>query len=277
MKILIFGNGMVGNELAKRLDSRHDTAIFKDHILFRHDIETILDSEQPDVVINAIGKTGKPNVDWCESHKDETYFANTEVPRLLALATEKFGIRLVQISSGCIYAGDGDGNGFKETDEPNFFGSFYSFTKYAAERLISYKPHVLTVRLRIPLIAGTSDRGILSKLMKYDTIIETPNSISYLPDFIDSVIRLIESGTGNGIWNLTNPEPITHKRILEIFDEVNGTDVVGSKTFIEPKELVVTAPRSNCVLSSNKINREFPGSMRNTEEAVYLAVKNYGA
>ena len=37
----------------------------------------------PDVVINCAGKTGRPNVDWCEDHKEETVRANVTGPLIL--------------------------------------------------------------------------------------------------------------------------------------------------------------------------------------------------
>jgi dTDP-4-dehydrorhamnose reductase len=40
----------------------------------------VLDEVKPDVVINAAGKTGKPNVDWCEDHKEETLRSNDTGP-----------------------------------------------------------------------------------------------------------------------------------------------------------------------------------------------------
>ncbi len=39
-----------------------------------------LDREKPDVVINCAGKSGVPNVDWCEDHKMETVRSNVQGP-----------------------------------------------------------------------------------------------------------------------------------------------------------------------------------------------------
>ncbi len=39
-------------------------------------VERELESVRPTHVINAAGVTGRPNVDWCESNKDETVRTN---------------------------------------------------------------------------------------------------------------------------------------------------------------------------------------------------------
>ena len=42
----------------------------------RQDIERELERVQPTHVMNAAGLTGRPNVDWCESHRLETTRVN---------------------------------------------------------------------------------------------------------------------------------------------------------------------------------------------------------
>ena len=278
MQVLIFGNGMVGQALYESLNKPGIVVgMCKKRIKSEEDILAELKSPV-DVIVNCIGKTGKPNVDWCEDHKDEVYFSNVEVPRLMAKVAKEKGIRMVHISSGCVYSGGIDSpEGFSEKDPPNFAGSFYSFTKATVERLISNEPDVLTVRLRIPLLPSKSDRGILAKLMKYESIIETENSISYLPDFIMAMTILIKEGQ-TGIWNITNSGPITYRRVLEIFDEVNGTNVVATKKFIKPEELKTNAPRSNCILNPRKISDYLESlgvSFALTEDAVREAALAY--
>jgi len=43
---------------------------------FSDAVEREIDSVRPTHVINAAGVTGRPNVDWCESNKDETVRTN---------------------------------------------------------------------------------------------------------------------------------------------------------------------------------------------------------
>jgi hypothetical protein len=44
-------------------------------------------------------------------------------------------------------------SGFTEMDKPNFTGSYYSHTKAMVEDLLKQFPNVLTLRIRMPIIA----------------------------------------------------------------------------------------------------------------------------
>lgn len=283
-RILIVGGGFVGRGLEAYLNtSGHAVTLSEDRITTLGSAAFLVARYVPDVVVNAIGKIGVPNVDWCEDHKTETFFSNVEVPIMLEKICEPLQIPLVHVSSGCIYDGDGP---FTEEDQPNFDGSFYSFTKRLAEHEISGKENVLTVRLRIPLTPDGDPRGIISKLMKYDTVIDTSNSVTFMPDFYRAVARLIERDK-RGIWNIVNPEPLTYRELFSMYDEVNGTDILSTKRLIDKAELKTRAPRSNTVLSAAKVNAflagEVPaftvtrryGKLLPTKEVLRIAVKGY--
>ena len=81
MKILLLGRtGYLGTQFL---------TLYPDAVTPRVDIgnpeavSALLEAEKPDVVINAAGKTGRPNVDWCEDHKEETLHANVLGPLVL--------------------------------------------------------------------------------------------------------------------------------------------------------------------------------------------------
>lgn len=269
-RVLILGRGLVGNALYEGLKERGvDVRVSEDRIHSKGDVYNALKARSTTVVINAIGYTGSPNVDACEDNKDETYFTNVEIPRMIAQVTAELGIRMVHISSGCIYSGPGV---FSEEDEPNFEGSFYSFTKKVAERLISGMPHVLTLRLRMPLTDDRNPRSILSKVLKYFTLIDTPNSITFLPDFVRATHALIESGS-TGIYNIVNPQPATHYELVEAYSAATKRDCMKGKTLIPPEELKTRVPRSNCVLSSKKIEKIV--KMTPTATALRMAAKGH--
>ena len=98
MKVLTLGNGFVANHL--------NYSICEDRVLpDSKQISNILDKYKPDVIVNCVGKTGRPNVDWCELHKEETATANIAIPVLLAEECAKRSIYMIQIGSGCIFFG----------------------------------------------------------------------------------------------------------------------------------------------------------------------------
>lgn len=97
-------------------------------------------------------QTGRPNVDWCEDHKLETIRANLIGALLLADVCTTLGVHLTFFSTGmprgyvvwvtplgCLYTYDEAhprDYAVKETDEPNFAGSFYSFTKGIVDKVV---------------------------------------------------------------------------------------------------------------------------------------------
>ena len=73
-------------------------------------------------------------VDWCESHQLETIRSNMLGALTLADVAQQRGVHVTYFGTGCIYTYDDVypmGYAVKETDPPNFSGSFYSRTKGA--------------------------------------------------------------------------------------------------------------------------------------------------
>lgn len=136
LKFLIYGRtGWIGGLLgrlceAKGLDYTYANGRLED----RAQIEADIAAAQPTHVFNAAGVTGRPNVDWCETHKVETIRTNVVGTLTLVDVCREKGILVVNYATGCIFEYDdghllGSGVGFKEEDTPNFVGSFYSKTK----------------------------------------------------------------------------------------------------------------------------------------------------
>lgn len=98
-----------------------------------------IEKYKPTHILNAAGSTGRPNVDWCEDHKEETIRNNVIGTINLADCAYEKGIHVTVFATGCIYAYDEThpigGPGYKETDKANFAGSFYSETKAHVEEV----------------------------------------------------------------------------------------------------------------------------------------------
>ncbi len=99
----------------------------------RESLAAELDKFKPTHVINAAGVTGRPNVDWCEDHKQETIRANVIGVLNVADLCAQRNIHHLLYATGCIFEYDDKhtigGQGFLETDKPNFHASYYSHTK----------------------------------------------------------------------------------------------------------------------------------------------------
>ncbi|HVW66159.1 MAG TPA: sugar nucleotide-binding protein [Candidatus Peribacteraceae bacterium] len=267
MKVILFGGrGYLGQQF---LTIYPDALTPSTDIADRSAVAEILDREKPDVVINCAGKTGRPNVDWCEDHKEETIHANVLGPLVLNEECSKRGVYWVHMSSGCIYEGDNEGKGFAEDNEPNFTGSFYSRSKIWSDQILSEFP-VLILRIRMPFDDSLHPRSLITKIAKYQKVLDVRNSLTYLPDFLQAAKTLIERRR-TGIFNLVNPGVISPFEIMTLYKEIVDPSHVIERLTLDHLSDVVKAGRSNCTLSTAKAEKEGV-TLRPVDEAVRTAL-----
>ena len=265
MILLLGGSGYVG-QAYQRLFARKNLS-FRN--LARRDLDytraevltPFLRELRPEFVVNAAGYTGKPNVDACELHKADCLDGNAVLPGRIAQACTAAGIPWGHVSSGCIYSGTRtDGTGFREDDAPNFcfrtnHCSFYSGTKALGEEILAGTPDVYLWRLRIPFNEVDSPRNYLTKLMRYDSLLEAANSISQLDEFVAGTFACWEKRVPFGTYNVTNPGHVTTREVVDLIAK-SGVCTKPFKFFANEDDFMHKAaktPRSNCVMDSSKL------------------------
>ncbi len=269
-KILIFGRGWIGTMLGERMG----VPVLGADIADMSAVERALDEHRPRAVINAAGKTGKPNVDWCEDHKEETVRSNTTGPLVLMDACLRRGVFFAHLSSGCIFDGASPGpGGFTEEDAPNPV-SFYGWTKAMADEVLRRFP-VLIMRLRMPIDGTPSPRNLITKLAGYRSVIDVENSVTVVDDLLTAVAELV-ARRKTGIYNVANPEPVRHRDIMrwyaEIVDPGHAYELIGADELA--RRGLAKARRSNCILDTSKLRREGI-RMTPTEEAIKNCLRRY--
>ena len=276
---MVFGNGWIGNKLCSYLNkfTGNRTILNRDRIdpESTHRIVKFLIREyNPDVVINCIGKTGRPNIDWCQLHKEQTFFSNVTVPATMAEICEEMDKYLVHLSSGCIFEGDNLGNGYGDNSIPNFKGSYYSKTKIFADDILSEYANVLKIRIRMPIDEIPNNRNLIDKLTGYKQVINVKNSVTCIPDLVEVTKRLIDKRIV-GTVNAVNNGPITHKEILEMYKEIVDP-TYRMPEFIDMNQLLMMtiARRSNCVLKCERLN-DLGLGLRNTKDAITDCLTKY--
>ena len=220
-----------------------------------------LKADRPKFLINAAGYTGKPNVDACELHKAECLFGNAVVPGRIAEACAAAGVPWGHVSSGCIYSGARpDGTGFTEEDTPNFtfrtnHCSFYSGTKALGEEVLAGQANVYLWRLRIPFDHVENPRNYLTKLMRYQRLLEAANSISQLHEFVASTFACWEKRIPFGTYNVTNPGHVTTREVVDLIlkSGVCKKEYSFFKSEDEFMHIAAKTPRSNCLMDSSKL------------------------
>ena len=248
MTYLIFGNGYLANKFNQALEN---SVIDLARINNEDQVREAIKKHQPDVVINCAARTGRPNIDWCEDHKQETLDSNLRGPLTLLKVCTELNQYWIQIGSGCIYQGDNNGKGWSEDDAPNFTGSYYSQVKAWMNDILKDFP-VLQVRLRMPLDSDVNPRNFIYKIANYQKVISVPNSITVIDDLIDATRQLAEM-KAIGIYNVVNPGMIDHKQILDLYKEIVDPSHTNEYITLEELETMTKAPRSNCMLSSKKL------------------------
>lgn len=216
---------------------------------------------KPKFLINAAGYTGKPNVDACETDKANCLFGNAVLPDRIAEACAEAALPWGHVSSGCIYTGSRpDGSGFTEEDPPNFTFrqnncSFYSGTKALGEEILDKYNNVYIWRLRIPFNNEDNPRNYITKLLRYENLLEATNSISHLSEFASSTFACWEKQVPFGTYNITNPGEITTRQMVELIKaaDVSDKDFKFFDNEAEFMQSAAIAPRSNCTLDSSKL------------------------
>eukprot|EP00199_Chlamydomonas_sp_CCMP681_P002912 CAMPEP_0119105632 /NCGR_PEP_ID=MMETSP1180-20130426/3544_1 /TAXON_ID=3052 ORGANISM="Chlamydomonas cf sp, Strain CCMP681" /NCGR_SAMPLE_ID=MMETSP1180 /ASSEMBLY_ACC=CAM_ASM_000741 /LENGTH=308 /DNA_ID=CAMNT_0007090739 /DNA_START=13 /DNA_END=939 /DNA_ORIENTATION=- len=263
---LVFGrSGWIGGlmgQLLKEQGAKFEYASAR--LEDRSSIIAEIDRVKPTHVLNCAGLTGRPNVDWCETHKVETIRANVIGCLNLADVCLQNDIHMTYYGTGCIFHYDNDvhtvesGVGFKESDVANFTGSWYSNTKAMVESMLREYPNVLTLRVRMPIVESlTYPRNFISKIIRYDKVIDIPNSMTVLPELLPYSLEMAKRKL-TGIMNFTNPGAISHNEMLELYKQYVDPEFTWSNFTVEEQAKVIVAPRSNNLLDTTRIESEFP-------------------
>lgn len=286
MIYLLGGSGYVGQAYQKLLTTKGiPFKNLKRKDLDYTDVATLvkaLRTDKPDFLINSAGYTGKPNVDACETDKTNCLFGNAVLPARIAEACEATGTPWGHVSSGCIYTGArADGTEFTEEDAPNFTFrqnncSFYSGTKALGEEVLADAKDCYIWRLRIPFDHNASPRNYLTKLMRYQRLLEAENSISQLNEFVASTFACWEKHIPYGTYNVTNPGYVRTREVVELILE-SGVCQKDYQFFSDETEFMskaAIAPRSNCIMSSAKLAAAGI-EMTPVKEAIRQALANW--
>uniref|UniRef100_A0A7N0ZYV4 RmlD-like substrate binding domain-containing protein n=1 Tax=Kalanchoe fedtschenkoi TaxID=63787 RepID=A0A7N0ZYV4_KALFE len=275
LKFLIYGRkGWIGGLLgglckAQSIPFEYGAGRLQDRASLIADIAAV----QPTHVFNAAGVTGRPNVDWCESHKVETIRTNVVGTLTLADVCREKGLLVINYATGCIFEYDekhplGSGIGFKEEDSPNFIGSFYSKTKAMVEDLLKNYENVCTLRVRMPISSDLNNpRNFITKISRYEKVVDIPNSMTILDELLPISIEMAKRNL-TGIWNFTNPGVVSHNEILEMYRDYINPSFTWKNFSLEEQAKVIVAPRSNNELDASKLKKEFPQLMSIKESLI---------
>jgi dTDP-4-dehydrorhamnose reductase len=296
MAILLFGgSGYLGKAFRRCLEQRdleyrsvrRNQCDYYDH----RRLEELICELAPEFLINAAGFTGKPNVDACEWQKAECLRSNAVLPGVIRDVCESRRLTWGHVSSGCIYHGyapplDGmnvDQQGFRECDPPNFTFrqnncSFYSGCKALGEEVLQEAERCYIWRIRIPFNHVDSPRNYLSKLMRYERLLDVRNSLSHLDECVAACVDCWLKRVPFGTYHLTNSGSVTTREVVDLIRASGVCDKVFR--FFDSEEefgrVAAKTPRSSCVLDNRKA-RDAGLQLSHVMEAIERSLRQWDA
>jgi len=264
-KVLIFGGktGWIGgmmNDMCK--EKGIEVVNAETRIENREALAKELDEVKPSHVLMSAGITGRPNIDWCEDHMPETIRTNVIGTLNVADLCNDRDIHVTVYATGCIFAYDekhqlGSGVGFTEEDVPNFDGSFYSKTKGYMEPMLKCYPNCMILRVRMPVSDDLFHRNFVTKIVKYDRVVNIPNSMTILHEMLPASLAMAQKGL-TGVYNFTNPGVISHNEVLDLYKKYIDPAYTYKNFTIEEQAKILKAARSNNELDTTKLMRDMP-------------------
>lgn len=264
-RVLVFGGktGWIGGLMVDMIKEEGiEVLAASSRLQNRESVAKELDEVKPTHVLNAAGITGRPNIDWCEINKPETIRTNVIGTLNLADLCLERGIHCTVYATGCIFVYDekhpeGSGIGFTEEDTPNFYGSFYSETKGYMEPMLKNYSNCMILRVRMPISDDLIHRSFVTKIVKYERVVNIPNSMTILSEMLPASLAMAKKGL-TGVYNFTNPGVISHNQVLDLYTKYIDPTYTYKNFTVEDQAKVIAAPRSNNELDTTKLLREMP-------------------
>jgi dTDP-4-dehydrorhamnose reductase len=234
MKVVITGaRGQLGTDLAGICRAAGDDVVGVDLPDFDVCDEgatfELLESARPDVVVNCAAIT---DVDACESEVELATAVNERAVRTVAEACDRFGSRLVHISTDYVFDGTLD-RPYREDDTPNP-RSVYGRTKLAGEHAALEVLGERTAILRTSWVCGAHGNNMVKTVLRLAGERElAPGSLAFVDDqrgcptfTIDlaAAVRTIARIGDGGLFHVTNSGAVSwYEFVREILD-VAGHD-----------------------------------------------------
>jgi dTDP-4-dehydrorhamnose reductase len=210
LRMLITGaNGQLGRELTEILPERgHEvTALPRGEldIADATSVERAVEAHSPELVVNAAAYT---DVDGCETELGTAYAVNALGPRNLAQSCERWGCKLLHVSTNYVFDGRSE-RPYEPFDIPNPI-SAYGRSKLAGEEYVKH----LSSRWYVVRSAGVYGRGhnfvrTMLRVAKERDVLKVKDdefiSPTYARDLAEGIAELIETGH-YGLYHLTSSD-----------------------------------------------------------------------
>lgn len=131
----------------------------------------------------------------------------------------------------------------------------------------------------MPVSDDLHPRSFVTKITKYDHVVDIENSNSILHDLLPAVVLLADH-RDLGVYNFTNPGAISHNEVLALFKKIVRPGFSWKNFSVEEQGKILKAGRSNCKLDTTKLvgrMREYSYEIPEVHEAYKACFRRMAA
>lgn len=259
----------------------HDKSLMKVDISKDIDLENLFEEIKPDIVLNTVALH---NVDYCESHPEESFNINTKAVGRVADLCNNIGARLVHISTDFVF--DGHKGNYTEQDNPNP-QSVYAKSKLEgelqAQRCSSYailRTSVVYGWTPLETQGSTSSSGkpmnfalwVISKMKNGEElkIVNDQFTSPTLADVLAAVALRIATIERNVLYHVSGTSCLSRYEFTRKIANIMGYPVDLVKP-IESKSFSQAAKRpANSCLNCDKVQKEINLKLPSIDESLSI-------
>jgi dTDP-4-dehydrorhamnose 3,5-epimerase-like enzyme/dTDP-4-dehydrorhamnose reductase len=255
--VVLGSKGFLGSEIRSILKQQGKTVLEVNDRLEDIDIieEKIVKSRAP-YVICAAGISGKPTIEWSETHEPETYRTNFVSIIDLMRITNKLSKHLTIFGSGLVYTAKN--TKYSETDVPDYYDKVYCKWRIELEKQIHMFKNVLYLRMIYPISGNGNPKCFISKMLtRVNSIHKMKVSVTVVPNMFPLISAMCDKNL-IGIYNFVN------KGDISLIDIVNITQRSQYKAVILDNNL----SRGGYELLVDKLERDTEITVSSPEQAL---------
>ena len=279
--LILGGDGLLGkhliNEIRKEYGqtpvsvSRTGDSTINADVTIRAKLEEIINEINPSFVINLVAIT---NVDYCESHVEDSYRVHVDLCKNLAIFEARYGYKTVHLSTDQIYDKP---DSLEDEEIPK---NVYALTKQMGEYLLSKNTTILRTNFFGKSL--TANRESFTDVMYnkakdgesislFDDVFFSPLSISSLVQYIIVTMK----NWNPGVYNLGSNNGMSKAQFVLHFLKGLGFSDLDYK-IISSREFKFSAFRpSDMTMNVKRFENAYSVNLPSLEQEISTVIKDY--